>query len=250
MLFAAAMGATGFSAPGAAWDFAAVQPASIVVQLWDCSLENRETVCQKQAEPRGNPTRWVTTDDYPARAQREGRGGIVHFRLESYPNNAPEGPGGKVRACTITRSSGHADIDAETCKLLQRRARFEPRSVTGSRTGIEGRMIWIPEHRIEYYRAREPIRTTGYVFGDPSDLYNICWTNRVVREGNGFRIYIDGSREPHSVSVRETRPEILPNGKQGVSFFLALGESVMFANNPHDTCGMTVVEKMVAWLSN
>jgi protein TonB len=36
------------------------------------------------------------------------------------------GPDGRVQSCTVTSSSGHADLDDATCKNIQRRARFDP----------------------------------------------------------------------------------------------------------------------------
>src|SRR3546814_9078590 len=66
--------------------------------------------------PRGNPGRWATNDDYPARAMREEREGTTGFRV-TY--NAE----GRVTSCDVTSSSGHADLDAETCKLITRRGR-------------------------------------------------------------------------------------------------------------------------------
>ena len=33
---------------------------------------------------------------------------------------------GRITSCDVTASSGHADLDAETCKLIQRRGRFNP----------------------------------------------------------------------------------------------------------------------------
>ncbi|MBX9925607.1 MAG: energy transducer TonB, partial [Hyphomicrobiaceae bacterium] len=71
------------------------------------------------AKPKGNPGRWATNDDYPARAQREEREGTAGFRVTI-------GPDGRVTGCDITASSGHADLDQETCKLVTRRARFDP----------------------------------------------------------------------------------------------------------------------------
>ena len=71
------------------------------------------------AKPKGNPARWATNDDYPARAQREEREGTTGFRVAV-------GPDGRVTGCDVTSSSGHPDLDAETCKLVTRRARFDP----------------------------------------------------------------------------------------------------------------------------
>jgi protein TonB len=46
------------------------------------------------------------------------------------------GPDGRVTNCEITSSSGHADLDAETCKLITRRARFTPgKDRAGNPTG-------------------------------------------------------------------------------------------------------------------
>lgn len=36
------------------------------------------------------------------------------------------GPDGRVVSCTVTSSSGHADLDAATCSLVSLRARFNP----------------------------------------------------------------------------------------------------------------------------
>lgn len=73
----------------------------------------------KGAEPRGNPGNWATANDYPSRALREEREGTTAFRV----NVDAEG---KVTSCSVTRSSGHSDLDDATCKNIQRRARFRP----------------------------------------------------------------------------------------------------------------------------
>lgn len=73
----------------------------------------------KAAAPRGNPGSWATANDYPARALREEREGTTGFRVTVSPQ-------GRVSNCTITRSSGHADLDDATCKNITRRARFTP----------------------------------------------------------------------------------------------------------------------------
>jgi protein TonB len=36
------------------------------------------------------------------------------------------GPSGRVDSCKITRSSGNRDLDATTCRLIQRRFRYRP----------------------------------------------------------------------------------------------------------------------------
>lgn len=73
----------------------------------------------KQAQPKGRPGDWVTTNDYPSRALREEREGTTGFRLTV-------DAGGRVTNCEITSSSGSPDLDQATCDNLRRRARFNP----------------------------------------------------------------------------------------------------------------------------
>ncbi|HET6537602.1 MAG TPA: energy transducer TonB [Sphingopyxis sp.] len=96
----------------------------------------------QSGSPRGNPGRWATNDDYPARAMRDGREGTTGFRV-TY------GADGRVTGCDVTASSGHSDLDAETCKLITRRARFNAgKDRDGNPTGgtYSNRVRWqIPE---------------------------------------------------------------------------------------------------------
>lgn len=94
------------------------------------------------ATPKGRPGDWVTSDDYPSRALRENRSGVVGLRLEV-------GVDGKAMNCTVTSSSGHSDLDSTACQLVVRRARFKP--ATGSDgapmvSSWSSRFVWrIPE---------------------------------------------------------------------------------------------------------
>lgn len=71
------------------------------------------------AKPRNNPGEWIRSRDYPKAALKENREGNVRFALSV-------DTGGRVSNCTVTRSSGHADLDEATCDAVKRRARFEP----------------------------------------------------------------------------------------------------------------------------
>lgn len=73
----------------------------------------------KAAAPRGNPASWANANDYPSRALREEREGVTRFSVTV-------GPDGRVASCQVTGSSGHSDLDDTTCKLIQRRGRFNP----------------------------------------------------------------------------------------------------------------------------
>lgn len=70
------------------------------------------------AKARGNPGNWVTNSDYRPRWIREDLTGKASFTLSI-------DAGGKVKGCTITRSTGHPALDAATCDLVSKRARFE-----------------------------------------------------------------------------------------------------------------------------
>ena len=87
----------------------------------------------------GNEAEWVTTDDYPAQALREGRYGTSGTELQI-------GRDGRVRSCIIVASSGSADLDAVACARLTARARFRPARDRRGRA-VEGtfnrRVVWM-----------------------------------------------------------------------------------------------------------
>lgn len=60
-----------------------------------------------------------STNDYPSSAISKGEQGTagVHFRI---------GTDGKVSDCRVVETSGSAALDAQTCKIIVRRARYEP----------------------------------------------------------------------------------------------------------------------------
>ena len=96
----------------------------------------------KLAAPRNGPQGWITNDDYPSIEVRRGNEGMASYRLAI-------GTDGKVNACEIIRSSGHARLDQATCQLLAKRAKFDPATngdgakIAGS---YSGSVTWqIPE---------------------------------------------------------------------------------------------------------
>ena len=72
-----------------------------------------------RASPRGKMQDLVTADDYPSASLRNNEEGVTRYRLDV-------GADGKVVACTVTGSSGHPALDDASCRLLTRRARFNP----------------------------------------------------------------------------------------------------------------------------
>jgi len=94
------------------------------------------------AMPKNNPARWVIDSDYRPSWLRQGLSGSARFTLATDAT-------GKVTGCTITRSTGHAALDAATCELVTKRARFDAardgsgKPVAGS---FSGAINWtIPE---------------------------------------------------------------------------------------------------------
>lgn len=73
----------------------------------------------RPARARGNESSWVTTDDYPSSAQREGAEGVTGTRLSV---NAE----GRATSCDVTSSSGNSALDQAACRNLIRRARYDP----------------------------------------------------------------------------------------------------------------------------
>lgn len=71
------------------------------------------------ASPRNKPGRWVTDSDYRSNWIRQEMSGVAGFAVTIDTK-------GRVSDCTITRSTGHAALDQATCRLIQKRARFEP----------------------------------------------------------------------------------------------------------------------------
>ncbi|MEO6041827.1 MAG: energy transducer TonB [Croceibacterium sp.] len=78
-----------------------------------------------RATPKGNPSSWASTEDYPARALRDEKQGVTSVSLGV-------GADGRVTSCSITSSSGTPELDQTTCTLLTRRGRFSPATQGGS----------------------------------------------------------------------------------------------------------------------
>jgi protein TonB len=72
----------------------------------------------QRARPSNAQSRWITNDDYPARALRDEIEGMAAYRLVV-------GSNGRVSACEITASTGNRALDDATCRLISARARFD-----------------------------------------------------------------------------------------------------------------------------
>lgn len=74
-------------------------------------------VVSQAAGAKGNPADWITNDDYPPAAQREGREGVSKI---AWTINEQ----GKVENCHVVESSGSPDLDDTACRLITRRGRY------------------------------------------------------------------------------------------------------------------------------
>lgn len=72
--------------------------------------------------------------DYPrsGAAQRNGRVIIVRYEV---------GSDGRVRGCRVEQSSGNAEADAVTCRLIEKRFRYRP-ALDGNGNPVADRTGW------------------------------------------------------------------------------------------------------------
>ena len=71
------------------------------------------------ATARGSVVGLFSDEDYPASAQSAGAEGTAQARLSI-------GADGRVTGCNLIRSTGNGALDAATCSILRRRAKFTP----------------------------------------------------------------------------------------------------------------------------
>src|SRR5688572_20162852 len=62
---------------------------------------------------------FVANEGYPAQALREGREGTTYIAVTVSTD-------GRVKDCTVVKSSGSADLDEATCRNFTAKARFRP----------------------------------------------------------------------------------------------------------------------------
>jgi TonB family protein len=84
----------------------------------------------RKPRPMDPPYSWITTGDYPAEALSANVQGAVGFTVDVAAD-------GRVTGCRVTAPSGSSVLDAATCSLVSRRARFVPATDTTGKP-IEG----------------------------------------------------------------------------------------------------------------
>ena len=92
----------------------------------------------------------IRDSDYPRAAGRARIGGTVVARLNV-------DAGGRVGRCAVTRSSGNAELDSTTCRLIEERFRYEPARDSRGRavaSVVGWRQVWWLEPRRGSERER------------------------------------------------------------------------------------------------
>ncbi|MEN2786045.1 energy transducer TonB [Sphingomonas qilianensis] len=81
----------------------------------------------------------IRDGDYPKAAARAGIGGIVWVRYTVTVH-------GRAQDCRVTRSSGNAELDAVTCRLVTKRFRYRPGTDAAGRpvsSVVEEDHVWV-----------------------------------------------------------------------------------------------------------
>lgn len=86
-----------------------------LITHWGLDLERQRTLSRRPT-PRSNPETWISPNDYPGGARRNG---LVRFRLIVDEK-------GKVADCAIQSATQPKHFAQTVCSRLSRRARFEP----------------------------------------------------------------------------------------------------------------------------
>ena len=94
-------------------------PPPPIIQLPSLQPQPPKKGVESPAIPKNYPGLWANTNDYPPKALQEGREGITAFSVKVSKD-------GTVTNCTVTESSGHADLDEATCSNVSKRAAFYP----------------------------------------------------------------------------------------------------------------------------
>lgn len=85
----------------------------------------------------------ILPSDYPRHLRDSGVGGRVEFTFTV-------GPSGRVTRCAVTRSSGVAELDALTCRLVQQRFVYRPSTDRFGRPiadEVDGEHDWVSRGR-------------------------------------------------------------------------------------------------------
>lgn len=81
--------------------------------------------------PTASPATWISPNDYPVAAIRNGEEGVVGYMLDI-------DEAGSVSDCQVTQPSGSQILDTVTCQVMRTRASFRP-ATGGDGAPVRGR---------------------------------------------------------------------------------------------------------------
>ena len=98
-----------------------------LVSSWGMPLaEQSRLKAPPKVDPKVAKHGLFSTDDYPTSALRANVQGATTARIDVEADGRPS-------QCTVVRSSGHADLDATTCNVIMKRARYVAASAQDGR---------------------------------------------------------------------------------------------------------------------
>jgi TonB family protein len=106
----------------------------------------------RYATPQKKVMAYVTPEDYPSAAIQEGASGTSEIMVTV-------GLDGRAKDCRVLKSAGHQALDATTCAILVRRARFEP-ALDASGKAVEASFITRMTWQVYYGRPAQPYSAT------------------------------------------------------------------------------------------
>ncbi|MHA6720845.1 energy transducer TonB [Sphingomonas sp. RS6] len=99
--------------------FAALQTCTEqLIETWGFDPKVQLSL-QKPPEPKAVPSIWLTPDDYPDKASRDGYSGLLQFRLNVDAD-------GNVSSCHILARTEPDLFATPTCRAMMRKAKFDP----------------------------------------------------------------------------------------------------------------------------
>jgi hypothetical protein len=182
------------------------------------------------AQPIGNPGAWATDLDYPPSARAAGVVGATGFDL------LIDAVGRPVR-CDVRQPSGTSILDAITCALMMKRARFKPaRDQLGHPIASvwHSRVLWALPGR-SFVPAPEPAELVLTVSKAPQKILGRTWYVIVVLGSDGKVEACDPSQKDRSETLSGTvcdavRNQALPTtlGSDGQAIKTIRSVSVRF----------------------
>jgi hypothetical protein len=88
------------------------------VRSWGLDVAQQKSLSRKPKAKR-TAVSWFSPDDYPSKMLDENKQAVVNFRVIVDEKGAPA-------SCTIQRSTRPKDFDDLVCRLIMKRAKFEP----------------------------------------------------------------------------------------------------------------------------